>query len=339
MKNSRIKYLDIAKGFGMIFIVWGHTHGFFANQFLLVSVGMFFIISGFLHNQNISFKEFLIKKLHRLYLPFVCCNLFLPTIVLIKRYFLNLDIKYNIIYIIKIILTFEKDGFLFGATWFLGSLFLIAIVIKALEEIIKSNKKYFFICVFILFLIFLSGSILNLNYQINRTIIGALFYFIGIILSQKKQIFKAFISNNLYIDIFLAIALVICWNKIILFRYDNYNCLTLLLFVISTIVFSFCILRISKFIEIRLPKYSKFIALIGENSLNILIWQFVFIEILSAFILYLNNIPVAMIERFPHVVCESHLCILLYFIFGLFGPLILTKFYKTCVIKVSKKSL
>lgn len=337
MGNLRIKDLDIAKGLGMIFIVWGHAHGLFAGQFLLVSVGMFFLISGFLHNQNTSFKEFLTKKFYRLYLPFICCNLFLPTLVLIKRCTLNLEIKQNIIYILEIFLTFKKDGFLFGATWFLGSLFLISVIIKALENIIKADKKYWIICLFIIFLIFLSNSIFDFDHNTRRTIIGALFYFTGIMLKQNEQLVKKYLFKSWYVGLISTIIIVLCWNKVSLFNYDSFNILSLLLFIISTFTFYICIVRISKFIESKLGKFSDFIALVGKYSCSILIWQFVFIEIFNAFLLYLNGIPITMVERFPHVICESGICIFLYFIFGLFGPLILTKFYKICILKLSKK--
>jgi len=124
-------------------IVWGHAKGLFSSQFILLAVPLFFIISGFFHNQKDDFKTFFMKKFFRLYLPFVSCNLFLPTLTLIKRQILGLDITPNIAYIVQILLTINKDGFLFGATWFLASLFSISIIIKLLETILKIKHKEF----------------------------------------------------------------------------------------------------------------------------------------------------------------------------------------------------
>ena len=337
METDRIKYLDIAKGFGMMFIVWAHANGLFANQFLLVSVGMFFLISGFLHNKTTEFKEFLSKKFFRLYLPFICCNLFLPTIVLIKRSLLNLEIKDNLIYILKIFLTVEKDGFLFGATWFLGSLFLISVTIKALETIIKSDNKHTLIFLITLVLVFISNSVFNFSFGARRTIIGALFYIIGIMLKNHEQLLKTYQSNKWYINTVIMITLILCWNNVNLFKYNNYNILSLILLTITTLIFYVLILKISKFTEIKLLKFSDFTALIGRHSLSILLWQFVFIEIFTAIILYTNGISITMIERLPHVVCKSYICIFLYFIFGLCGPLILTKLYKICISQLFTK--
>lgn len=322
----RIKYLDIAKGLGITLIVWAHSRGFFAGQFLVLCIGLFFLISGFLHKSNTNFKEFITRKFYRLYVPFICCNLFLPTLTLLKRLSLNLEIKNNVIYIAKIFLLLEKDGFLFGATWFLGSLFLISVTIKALETLFKKDNKYLFIGLLIVFFIFLSNQF-GVDPGIRRTITGALFYYTGIILNRNIQQIKEFTLKSKYLNIIPLIILLVFWNKIPSFDYKDYNTLSIIPTIIYTISFYIFIILVSKFLETRLYKLGNLFAFIGKYSLHILIWHFVFIELVSAFILKINGIPIFVIERLPHVVCESVFCVFLYFILGLFGPLLLSVFY------------
>ena len=58
---ERIKTIDIAKGCGIIMIVYAHTHAIYSDILISLAVPLFFIISGFLHNPNNSFLEFFKK--------------------------------------------------------------------------------------------------------------------------------------------------------------------------------------------------------------------------------------------------------------------------------------
>lgn len=63
--NSRISYLDILKGFGIIFVIFGHvTHNHILREYIWnFHMPLFFFISGLLHNSTVIFKEFLKKEL------------------------------------------------------------------------------------------------------------------------------------------------------------------------------------------------------------------------------------------------------------------------------------
>lgn len=324
---NRIKYIDILKGIGIILIVYAHAHGAGGYNFLVLSVMLFYIISGFLHNSEIEFKKFVKKKFFRLYLPFVCCNLFLPILTLIKRFGLGLEIKDNIIYIVKIMLLLAKDGFLFGATWFIGNLFIISLFIKFLEGCCKVKEKYLFIGL-IMILITIVAEILDIGSFARKIIIGGFFYYIGVLLNKYKTKLLAIINPKIIYTLSFLILLYF-WYKLPEINYQNNTVPELLILLITSLAFYCFMVFVSKLMDNKVKIIGNILSYIGKNSLHVLIWHFVFFEIVTAFIMHLNHIPIILIEQYPHVISESILSKLIYFSSGLFGSLILAALYTT----------
>ena len=336
MKKERLQFLDIARGISIIMLVWAHAQGIFSYQLVTLVVPCFFLISGYLHNQNNTFCEFLKKKFFRLYIPFLCCNLFLPVCTLIKRYNLGLEIKENLIYIAKIFLTLSKDGFLFGATWFLGSLFVIAVLTKAQETIFKNFRyKYLLIGFVYLMLIILAETIFNLEHGIHRLIVSAGFYFIGTCLSLYKDKLKLFLNNKLYIVMLMLLPLIlVCWKSIYGFSYGSKSLFYCMGFFIVSLIFSFYISQISIFVEKKSNIMSRILGFFGRKSLHILIWHLVFFELTTAILLKMNNLPLTIIEQLPRVICNSFICIIIYFLSGLLGSVLLSLMYTNLYSKI-----
>ena len=335
-QQKRINCIDIAKGLGIIMIVWGHAKGVFSSQFILLAVPLFFLMSGFFHNSEESFKTFFKKKFFRLYIPFVCCNLFLPTLTLIKCHSLGLNITPNLIYISQILLTLNKDGFLFGATWFLASLFIISITIKLIETIIKTKYKEILVglcCLGLAGVAFM--PVFNLDFGIKRTFLCSLFYFIGILI--KKYWDKLSNIPWHYITLVTSIATITLWRICPSFSYKTPTVSGFIMVLICSIAFSTLILQCSILIEKRTKKASSILTYIGKNSIHVLIWHFVFFEIITAILLYANHLPITIIETLPHVICETPFCIGCYFSAGLFGSLGLAYIYKTFYNKIKSK--
>ena len=80
--NNRIEYLDIARCIGIILMIMGHV-GFskrFDHFIHAFNMPMFFIISGYLftlkHQEELFFKEYLIKKFKSLIIPYISFGIF-----------------------------------------------------------------------------------------------------------------------------------------------------------------------------------------------------------------------------------------------------------------------
>ena len=80
--NNRVEYLDIARCIGIILMIWGIL--VFQKDliilFTLLICQCFFIISGYLftlkHQEDLSFKEYLIKKFKSLIIPYISFGIF-----------------------------------------------------------------------------------------------------------------------------------------------------------------------------------------------------------------------------------------------------------------------
>ncbi len=329
--NKRINYIDIAKGIGIILIVWGHAKGIFANYCIAFCVPFFFILSGFFHNFDNSFKIFLKKKFFRLYLPYIVCNLILPSFILFRNMYLNIDITNNLKYILNIFLTLEKDGFLFGATWFLGSLFVISVTFKFLETIF--NRNYAVICLLCLVSVCFV-QVINIDGDIRRTIVCSLFYLLGMLV--KKYSLSQILLKIQRCTLIILIPLLYCINKynINISIKEQISFAALLVYILTAVLLTGAIIKISQYID--KTRLSAFFSFIGKNTIHILIWHFVFFEIITAFMLKLNNVPLFLIENYPHVVTNSWLGTLIYFISGLFGSIMLAIFYKRIIFYKNK---
>ena len=136
-QKRRINYLDIAKGIGIILVVWAHARGPLQSYIYQFHMPFFFIISGLLYSEKSSFKEYLWKKTKGLYIPFVFWNLlFYLTKTIIRGSSAKVILKNAGL----IVLTLSKDGEFLGAPWFLASLFIISVLYKVADLSIKESK-------------------------------------------------------------------------------------------------------------------------------------------------------------------------------------------------------
>lgn len=71
--EDRISYLDILKGFGIFFVIFGHiTHINILREYIWnFHMPLFFFVSGLLYKPNSGFKEFLKKRIKSIYFPYV----------------------------------------------------------------------------------------------------------------------------------------------------------------------------------------------------------------------------------------------------------------------------
>ena len=122
---KRLDYLDITKAIAIICVVAGHAD---VKGHVLVSyfqLPLFFFISGYFFNRNISFKNLCIKKLKGLYVPFLMFELIFIFMhnILLKMNFIENEYFYedyirNIIHVIF----FDTTEILLAPLWFLYKL-------------------------------------------------------------------------------------------------------------------------------------------------------------------------------------------------------------------------
>lgn len=335
-EKDRLTYIDIAKGVGISMIVLAHAHCIGGNYFIAFAVPLFFIISGFLYNKELSLLEYSRRKIVTLYLPFILCNLIWPIFVLCSRAHAGYPITNNLIYIFNILLMLKKDGFLFGATWFLGSLFFASISYKIVDVFLKKlkYKNYFIVLIYILLAYVTCQFMSFLSTGTKRTLIMPLFFAIGVFI--KSNICYIRKINNKFIIIpsflfFIIFEIYLTKIGMIGYSYNANSINNLIAFVINALFSAYIIIYLSKIADNNINnKICKLFSYLGRNSLYILLWQFVFFEMLNALFLRVNNIPLFLIDRFPHAIKTDGIWWLVYFLIGVFGPILLAECFKGC---------
>lgn len=150
MNTQRVKWIDVAKFFGIFAIYLGH----FADaaglgyQFVFTHhVALFFLISGCTEtfNKETCLGKYITKKLTNVLLPFFFFS-FLS--ILIRVIFTNAgpaEIKNMLILVAKGAI---RNTFFAASLWFLTCLFVIEIIFMALR-LLKNNYLIFFFCLLI----------------------------------------------------------------------------------------------------------------------------------------------------------------------------------------------
>ena len=164
------------------------------------------------------------------------------------------------------------------------------------------------------------------------------FYALGLI---YKEYFNSFNKIKLLPILSGLTALTIIYSNInlgFLFSYDKSALHTLLLFVICSSLFTLAIIKLSKYI-CNLKSIAKILSTTGFYSIHILIWHFVFFEIISGIILLLNGISLYNLQILPHVLITKPIISLIYFSTGIIGSLAVGYCFKKIknIINTNKK--
>lgn len=271
-KTNRKEYIDIAKGFAIIFVVLGHTtHLGIARSYLLQScLPIFFFISAIFYKPEKYDGLFTyIKKQARLLLiPYVFFYLLTFCYwVLIERNFRGIDVSIWS-QVIGLFYGNIGDYMIFnGALWFLPCLFLIQIIFASVYQI-KWKFKYLFIVIFFILGIFLiKYNITYLPFGLTSALFFISYYAIGFF---SRKIISMLEDKPIYVLIFLSILFLLAQIIWLNLEYKPFPFLNVhygkdFIFGILTIL---TILSFSNLI-----KHNSVLQYLGKNSLVIFALQ------------------------------------------------------------------
>lgn len=79
MEGKRLDFLDIAKGLGIIFVLFSHSCGFpvFGNAIVAFYMPMYFFVSGYVYKGGRSVSENIVRRLKQLLIPYAGFTLLL----------------------------------------------------------------------------------------------------------------------------------------------------------------------------------------------------------------------------------------------------------------------
>lgn len=337
--DKRVEFIDIARGFAIIFIVCGHTITYSSHCDLIYKilcgfhVVLFFILSGYTFKikEDETFLKFVEKKFKRIMIPyFIWAILFLiPFFIFGEKVSNTLGAKAN----------FELGNQLFNvlygngnsqalkqntALWFLPALFSMEFIYYWIIRLIrkKSNLVKILMIIPLLLIAFIANSYLKFVFPwgINTVLVLGIFFYIGYLFKDFKMFSKEKLFNIYYIVPLLLIGIVAALlnDKVsaVNYRYGNLS-----LALISGLCLSIVIIYISFLIN-----KNSVLEYIEKNTMDILIFHKLFILVCQTKLGIISELM-----KDSNILIEMLICILviiLSIIFSLIMAMILRKIVK-----------
>ena len=191
----RFDYIDIAKGFGILMVVWAHIliTGWTHQMIYAFHMPLFFLLSGLLFQKEKfgSFKAFIIRRAKRLLIPYVIYSVATWILWAVFRYLRHDEVDSYYMPLLQTFIAQGSGAYMVhnSALWFIPCLFLVEII-------------YFFTCktgwVWNLILCFagtivsfILGGIYGKDYwfllplNADAALIALPFYYVGNLIGQK----------------------------------------------------------------------------------------------------------------------------------------------------------
>ena len=287
-QKNRIDAIDVAKGIGILCIVFGHAAPDSVLRYILYSfhVPLFFVLSGLTYNNKKNKKSFLVGKIRRLLIPYYIFAIISILIYFIMAKIILLPGDTRIIpNLIGMVYANSNSGYMTWnrPLWFLPCLFITSIIIELFENLLqylgdKSSEKFRWI-----FLLFAWGIGIALNddgtsyylpFHLESAIFLSGFFEFGIILATveaKNGLIEKIKAQKIDNWVLLAFALICVGflacdfngtTDIRIHRFGNFPvCL-----ILSSLTFSLVMLIASiKFEGIKWLSY------VGRSSLAIML--------------------------------------------------------------------
>lgn len=175
----------MAKAVGILAVVVAHA---IPKDFLLWRIinqfhmPLFYFLSGYLYRSKKNFRQFLLKKIQSLFVPYFLSVISGYALMVVTGYE-----PFSIKSILKIVIM-EYNGSLFGATWFIRVLFYALITYESIRRIVRyflKNKKECFV-LFVCILCLLVRVSTQFPLRISNIMVAIGFIKLGKIAAQKE---------------------------------------------------------------------------------------------------------------------------------------------------------
>lgn len=305
---------SIAKAIGIILMVIGHAGcpNLLHNFIYQFHIPLFFFFSGYCFKEKhlSDFKTYAGRKITGIYFPFVKYALFF---LILHNLFFHLDI-YNANYgyngvgsklysfkdyvsnAISITTSMSGEERLLGGFWFLKTLFLTSFAGYAFYKFIKKPGLQIaaLLSIFAITVV-ISGSkdVSSFWNNVSLTLFATIFFVAGKTYSSLKQIHdftQKWWFTILCFTITVTLSIVLPAG----FTSPDWK----IFYIIGSLSGIIMTRNISIYIQ-KLPKVSKFLIDIGDNTLHILTWHFLSFILISLAIVKIYGLPIQEIATFP----------------------------------------
>lgn len=218
--KQRVRYIDIARGITLFFVVLGHLIPFGSKSFNHIfsfHMPLFFILSGMCTNMKKydNFSDYLKSKIKSLIIPyftFVAIGLIMSLIIPAWKSGLNVDQVINHVFYYT-----QPESLHVGPIWFLIALFFSSLLFYVIEKIAKTSKP-FRIVTYLAFSIIgfnitkyiatpgvIATTFYRLPFKLDVALTAVIFIKIGNVIKNNKIVEKICEKNILSVLTLLAI--------------------------------------------------------------------------------------------------------------------------------------
>ena len=268
--KQRVEWIDLAKGIGIICVVFGHTVIPYIPAYIIYPfhVPLFFMLSGFCFRkkENESFGDFVLKKIKSLLVPYAFFSLIW---IIYESIVYTINNGFSFSFLINETVLYIKQDHL-HAIWFITCIFLVELLAYFIVFVCK-DKNYLLILsasLFVLLTYFYKTFIdVRLFWNAEIVLPAMPFFLFGYVVKRQKGLFEK-LTNWKLIPAYFVLYVVIGFLNIkftgqSVDMYSNsYG--NILLFYFAALLGTFFVVSISKAIN-----KIGFINYIGKNSLII----------------------------------------------------------------------
>ena len=281
--KERLEWVDIAKGISMLCIIAGHLGSKSVDRIVFTfHVPIFFLISGYFISRKDSFKEYSLKRIRGLVVPYLFTSFLLMIAKIpfgmMKGRGLQIFTDMGEVFVQALYGSGSNSNKTFfdisqiGAIWFLLALLWALLLVKFFMD-----KKYGGIVIAgIAIAAYVSSNYFWLPWSLQSGATAAVFVYIGAYLKEKD--FK--LKRNwwlLFVGIIVLLLEVVFKVKVsIASNYYKYTIVS----VVGAVLISYAILCFSQMLQHCIP-IKKVLCFFGNNSMIILCFH----------LLELRNIP------------------------------------------------
>jgi len=261
---QRIQWIDVAKGWGILLLIYGHiANDLFSKWLYTFHIPLFFFLSGYVFNPYKSFPVFIKSKVRGLLLPYI--TLGIPLILI------NIHWGYNLFSLVQSFLI-QKRMF---PLWFITALFLQLLTAYFLINKVKDTKgqMIYVLCFTLIGILLWKLGVKSLPWNYDISLVTLPFFYLGFYLRKKKD-FNRILDRSKFI-LYFILFLLLNISGFVLLQVSPTPAIDLFTsqFGFEPIAYPTALFGIFSIIIISNRFIIKFIQYIGKNTLVYFAWQ------------------------------------------------------------------
>lgn len=286
---KRLKYLDIARGIGLLLVIISHSCGL-SSYLINYYIPLFFVVSGYIYKAGRGYGENIGRKTKRLLIPYFGYSAVLLVFYAVMGRTLQetrdsaLGVLYSR-YCLYDTTMYEDNVYLFtvanGAMWYLTAFFMASLVYHLVIDKCLASRKFLCGCILVLVAITMALAELPilLPWSIDIACVGALFMIVGTLLGRAEFFEKKWnlplVAGTLVVYILLST--VNPGINMSVREYGKYGFLSVPFFILIGISGSMLCIWLGKLIQNNVV--GRLMAYIGQNTIILLAFHILGLEV------------------------------------------------------------